>query len=180
MKGYAREPKFQVQRLYSGDGAERMYREFHPYKSGPGRGAIHFGAFEGERLVAVFSFKPPAYNAAIAVDRDNPHSVVALSRMAALPKDQRQSKHISKMMRRLWLMLPEKYKTVVTYSDSSCGHTGYVYQCAGFEQGPTSFVPYYLGFNGERVSIVTSGKRNPLATLGGYCALTRWTKRIRP
>ena len=180
MKGYEKSAKFRVERVYYSDGTEdRMYAKHHPYKTGPGRGAIHYRAYEGDRVIAVFSFKPPAYGAAVKVSPNDPHSVVSLSRMCAVPKEDRETKHISKIMRKLWALLPEKYRIVVTYSDSSCGHTGYVYQCSGFTKEEVIFSKFYVDCVGDRVSCNTSGKRNPNAIYGGTCLLTRWTLRVR-
>ena len=179
MPGWNKPSKFTVSRAWDSTEVESMYARFHPYKSGPGRGAIHYKATENGKTIAVFSFKPPAYGSAYKVCQTDPHSVVSLSRMCAVPKEERETKHISKIMRKLWDLLPEKYRIVVTYSDSSCNHTGYVYQCSGFTKEETVGSAFYVDSTGARCSINTSGKVNREAILAGYCCLTRWTLRIR-
>jgi len=179
MKGYSRPAKFTVSRAWDSAEVESMYARFHPYKSGPGRCAIHYKATENGKTIAVFSFKPPAYGSAYKVCPADPHCVVSLSRMCALPKEERETKHISKIMRKLWDLLPENYRICVTYSDESCGHTGYVYQCAGFTKDGVTGQSYYVDENGARTSINTSGKRNAEAVFAGYCVLTRWVLRFR-
>lgn len=179
MKGYAKLPQCTVERCWYETGEELvMYQNYHPYHSGPGRGAIHYHAREDGKLIAVFSFKPPGYGAAKKMSPDNPHAIIALSRMCAVPRNERKTQHISKLMRRVWPQLPEQYNTILTYSDSSCNHTGFVYKACGFTKHEPVSARIYHDERGCRVSINTSGHTNKNAIPVGYCALTPWTLRI--
>jgi len=97
--------------------------------------------------------------------------------MVAVPKTERRLKHVSKpLMEQMRKLIDRsRWPVLVTYSDSSLGHTGYVYQCSGWEKTTVSVAPFYLDETGARVSSYSNGKtrRNGLK-FGGMAALQRW------
>lgn len=183
MKGYAREAKekaYTLERCHANE-VDRMCEQYHPYKSGPGLSSICYAAKENDRTIAVFAFKPPVIGAAKkygGILRCDPHTIQCLSRMAAVPRSERITQHISKIMKACIYRMFEnnpKYQHVLTFSDSSVGHNGYVYECAGFSKLTESYAEVYHDYQGRRVSKNTSGKRNPQAIMVGSCVLTAWS-----
>jgi len=154
-----------------------LFREFHGYKSSGGTATYAFGVIEPRGIVAAYLWQPPPFGCAKSVCPEAPGAVLSLSRMVAIPKADRTLKHISKPLR--WQMKRgidrTRFPALVTFSDASLGHTGYVYQCSGWERTNTTVNPYYLDSEGRRVSPYSNGvsSRDGL-TLGGYAELTRW------
>ena len=156
---------------------------YHGYGSS-GKVAVYaFGVFEGERLVAAYAWQPPAPGAAKSVSPNAPHTVLALSRMVAVPKAARLLKHVSKPLRVQTKRLIDRtrWPVLVTYSDSSLGHTGYVYQCAGWQRDGVTTTKIYENAQGERTSRYSAGKTSVRGlTSVGTAEIQRWTKREVP
>lgn len=95
--------------------------------------------------------------------------------MVALPKDQRCLKHISKPLKKQMKSLIDRtrWPVLITYSDESVGHTGYVYECSGWptmrRHNPTFTTP-----DGCRVSSYSAGKHRRPEGERGDAWLQRW------
>lgn len=156
---------------------QALFRRFHAYGGTGSTATYALGVREGSALVAVYLWQPPAPGAARAVCPEAPHGVLALSRMVAVPRAERVLKHVSKPLR--WSMKHHldrtRWPVLITYSDAGAGHTGYVYQCSGWERTTTSRAPYYQDGLGNRVSKYSNGggKTGPLV-LAGHTDITRW------
>jgi hypothetical protein len=61
--------------------------------------------------------------------------VLSLSRMVAVPRGQRELRHISKPLKEQMKHLIDRtrWPVLVTYADAGQGHDGYVYKCAGWQ-----------------------------------------------
>lgn len=111
------------------------------------------------RLVAAYAWQPPSPGAAKSVCPEAPYAVLALSRMVAVPKAERQLKHVSKpLMAQMKRFIDRsRWPVLVTYSDEGEGHTGYVYQCSGWTPTLRSEVKTYEDADGRRVSPYSNG-----------------------
>ena len=118
---------------------------YHAYKAASATATYAFGVFEDGALVAAYSWQPPPYGAAKSVNHYVPYGVLALSRMVAVPKDQRKLKHISKplMLQMKKLIDRTRWPSLVTYSDEGLGHSGHVYKCSGWTQTKRSLAQQY-------------------------------------
>lgn len=145
----------------------------HGYQSAGGLATYCFGVFEPERnlgrdneelvsesLVAGYTWQPPPPGASTAVCPEAPHAVLALSRMVAVPKEERQLKHVSKpLMEQMHELIDRtRWPVLVTYSDEGQGHTGYVYQCSGWEKTTRTLVKTYVDAGDRRVSPYSNGE----------------------
>ena len=131
--------------------------------------------------MAAYAWQPPPPGAAKAVGPGEPSGVLALSRMVAVPKDQRELKHISKplieQMKRL--IDRTRWPVLLTYSDASLGHDGYVYRCSGWTKDGVYRRGFAVDSDGVRVSAYSNGSRSTFATTG-TTELTRWVNRVCP
>lgn len=144
--------------------------KYHSYQSAGDVATYCFGVYEnrvgpysyfGERkeLVAGYTWQPPAPGAAKSVCPEAPQAVLMLSRMVAVPKEERQLKHVSKpLMKQMKKLIDRtRYPVLVTYSDEGEGHTGYVYQCSGWKKTTRAQVKTFVDENGRRVSPYANG-----------------------
>lgn len=160
-----------------------LFREFHGYKTAGGTATYAFGVIEPRGIVAAYLWQPPPLGCAKSVCPEAPGAVLSLSRMVAVPKADRELRHVSKPL--AWQMKRGidrgRFPALVTFSDASLGHTGYVYQCSGWESTGKTTNPFYLDSQGNRVSSYSNGRtsRDGL-TLGGYAELTRWEHWVCP
>ena len=158
-----------------------LLKRFHAY-GGAGNAATYCtGVFEQhgdeDRLVAAYIWQPPAPGAAKAVCPEAPHAVLSLSRMVAVSKDERRLKHISKPLREIMRGVIDRgrWPVLLTYSDEGVNHTGYVYQCSGWERTARNERPFYVDDEGNRVSSYSCGSnRREKLTLGGHTHIQRW------
>lgn len=131
-----------------------------------------------QRLVAGYTWQPPSPGASTSVCPEAPHAVLALSRMVAVPKSERQLKHVSKpLMAQMNERIDRsRWPVLVTYSDEGQGHTGYVYQCSGWEKTSRARVKTYVDAEGRRVSPYSNGEYAKRAgvTRSGYTFIQRW------
>lgn len=159
----------------------RLIEVHHPYQSAGGRVATYcFAAVEGpaHRAVAGYIWRPPPPGAAKRLAPKMPQSVLALSRMAALPHHQRRLNHVSKPLRaQLSLIDRGRWPVLVTYSDASCGHTGHVYKCSGWTKGNERLAKIYEDEQGRRVSPYSNGRMKGIKPVG-ETILTEWTHRV--
>lgn len=137
-----------------------LCENYHGYGSVGNAATYAFCVLEPEGAVAAYSWQPPPPGAAKSVCPEAPQGVLALSRMVAVPKGQRKLKHISKPLRAQ--MHDEidrtRWPVLVTYSDEGQGHTGYVYQCSGWEKTARSSRPYFVDKYGNRASSYSNGR----------------------
>jgi hypothetical protein len=146
--------------------------KLHRYGSDAGRGAVTLASEDcNTRLIT--QWKPPTYGVCRAM-KLGPKEVVALSRMVKIGDSK-----TSKLLRLCYPVMASKgYLVIVSYSDSSMGHTGNVYKLSGFIRDSEEISCYYVNDTGMRVSPYVMGERNQSAQLAGERVLTRWIKRL--
>lgn len=162
---------------------DALCAKYHGY-GGAGRVSVYaFGVYEDGRMVAGYAWQPPPVGAATAVCPEFPQGVLALSRMVAVPREERALKHVSKpLMEQMKRLIDRaRWPVLVTYSDSGQGHTGYVYQCSGWEEDGARKVPFFTNDAGVRTSSYACGKTSTVGlTRGGYTEIKRWVHRVCP
>jgi hypothetical protein len=136
----------------------KMVAEYHGYKS-MGSATLCFAYYEDDTPVACFSWLPPAPGAAKTLCPEMPAAVLSLSRMVAVPKSERTLKHISKPLRYQMRHLIDRtrWPVLVTYSDETMGHNGFVYQCSGWEKTARTAMTVHTNSEGERKSSYSNG-----------------------
>lgn len=165
------------------EAVRELCERYHGYQSAGGLATYAFGAYDDavgwaeKRLVAGYSWQPPAPGAAKSIAPEAPHAVLMLSRMVAVPKESRALKHVSKpLMQQMKRLIDRtRWPVLVTYSDEGEGHTGYTYQCSGWEKTTRSQVKTYEDAEGRRVSPYSNGeyaKRQGVVRAG-----TTWIQR---
>lgn len=157
-----------------------LIEKYHGYKS-LGRFCTYaLAVIENNTPVAAFVWMPPPLGPATEICPNAPYSVLALSRMVAVPKTERVLKHISKPLKyqMKYLIDRTRWPVLITYSDEGQGHTGYTYQCSGWTPTIKSNRKYYLNEANERTSNYCGGEngKKPL-TYGGITTLQRWEHR---
>lgn len=117
---------FDLQPLKSLETVRHLFLEH--YRSVGQVFVLAYAVIEDGAPVAAFVWQPPAPGAARSVCPEAPYGVLALSRMVALPRDERRLRHISKPLRAQMRRLIDRgrWPVLVTYSDEGQGHTGYV------------------------------------------------------
>jgi hypothetical protein len=149
----------------------------HGYGGTGGVSVYNWAVMEREKAVAAFSWQPPAPGAAVSVCPEHPAGTLALSRMVAVEKADRALKHISKPLRVQMRSLIDRgrWPVLITYSDESQGHTGYVYQCSGWEKTGRRRVPIFEDANGRRTSRYSNGKTGGRDLVRvGWAFIQRW------
>lgn len=155
----------------------KLCEQYHGYGSAGGASVYAFGVFEDGVLVAAYSWQPPPPGAARDVCPEAPQGVLALSRMVAVPREERKLNHVSKPLRRQMKVLIDRtrWPVLLTYSDEGQGHTGHVYKCAGWKPTSTAKRPFFLNEDGKRASSYSNGKTGGRAlTRGGDTTIQRW------
>jgi hypothetical protein len=143
-----------------------MCEVHHGYGS-VGKVGMFFGVYEYESLVAVFSWQPPPPGAAKSICPEAPEGVLSLSRMAAVPKEHRGLKRISKALKYQMRHVIDRtrWPVLVTYQDTSLSnpnglpHDGAVYRYSGWERLDKPLKRYAYVNNGVRTSSYNCGKR---------------------
>lgn len=138
-----------------------LCEQFHGYKSAGNTAVYAFAVYEADAPVAAYAWQPPAPGAAKSVCPEAPHGVLALSRMVAVPREQRALNKVSKPLRRQMRTLIDRtrWPVLVTYSDEGQGHTGHVYLCSGWQPTSRRQVPTFVEA-GKRVSSYSNGKHD--------------------
>lgn len=142
-----------------------------------------FAVYEENQPVAAFSWQPPAPGTAKTLAPSCPASVLALSRMVAVPRTERKLRHISKPLKFQMHKLIDRgrWPVLVTYSDASLGHTGHVYKCSGWKADGVRKARYFTDANGIRVNAYCSGRmRIEKEWTRNHTLLTRWIHRACP
>ncbi len=159
-----------------------LLRDNHAYASGGDVQVYAFMVVENFTAVAGYVWQPPPPGSATSVCPDCPQGVLSLSRMVAVPKKARHLKHVSKPLRVQMKKLIDRtrWPVLVTYSDASVGHTGYVYQCSGWTPTVENTVKTYT-VDGKRVSAYATGsKQRPDSAIEGTALIQRWEHRAHP
>lgn len=170
-------PTFDMRPVTIGE-VRHLFVAHHGYKSAGVVQVYAFGVFEGEKIVAAYVWQPPAPGAAKAVCPEAPWGVLALSRMVALPRDERALQHVSKPLR--WQMRRNidrtRWPVLLTYSDEGLGHTGHVYLCSGWEKTAQVERPVFMDDSGARASSYSNGRHGTRAGVKrtGSTRLQRW------
>jgi len=155
---------------------KHLFEQFHAYK-GAGKVATYaLACVENGRILAAFTWKPPPPGVGEAVCPEAPQGVLALSRMVAIPREERDW-HVSRPLRHImrWRIDRTRWPVLVTYADAAAGHTGHVYRCSGWQATHTATVPVYLNAAGERASRYRNGRINTEGlTRNGSTEITRW------
>jgi hypothetical protein len=98
--------------------------------------------------------------------------------MVAVPKGARAMKHVSKPLKLQMKRLIDRtrWPVLVTYSDEGEGHTGYVYQCSGWEKTSRAEVKTYVDTEGRRCSPYSNGEyaKRQGVTRAGTTWIQRW------
>lgn len=162
---------------------EHLFSAHHGYKSVGKVATYCFAVMEDDRPVAAFTWNPPPPGAAQALSAaPGGGGVLALSRMVAVPKEERRLQKISKALRRQMVggfIDRTRWPVLVTYSDASMGHTGHVYKCSGWLKDGERTVLTCTNEEGQRKSRYASGKRSSFES-NGTAVLTRWVHRACP
>lgn len=160
-----------------------MFETHHGYKSVSNSATYCFAVFEGDKPVAAYAWQPPPPGAAKSVCPEAPQGVLALSRMVAVPKEERRLKHISKPLRRQMNHLIDRtrWPVLVTYSDEGQGHNGFVYECSGWTKTVRNRRSFSENAEGQRCSSYSNGKHGRRELVRkGFTWIQRWENRICP
>jgi hypothetical protein len=168
-----------------------LFTRYHGYKSVGGLATYCHAVVEDGQPVAAFVWNPPPPGACAALSAaPGGAGVLALSRMVAVPKDERRLQKISKPLRRIMrsdLIDRGRWPVLVTYSDASLTgpsgrpHSGHVYLCSGWTRDVDVSRPYYEDPTGARVSSYANGQTDTdNKTKAGLTVLTRWVHRVCP
>ena len=131
---------------------------------------------------SAFVWLPPPPGAAMALSAaPGGAGVLALSRMVAVPRNERRMQHISKALYRQASRMIDRgrWPVLVTWSDASLGHTGHVYKCAGWQEDEKRKAVFFEDEHGHRASRYSNGKI-VRAGKGASTVLTRWIDRACP
>lgn len=142
------------------DDVKRLCAEYHAYKGAGDTAVVSHGVYVDGHIVAAFSWLPPPAGAAKAAAGKAAAGVLALSRMIAIPRAERpRVKHISKPLKIIMMRHIDRtrWPVLITYSDESVGHTGYVYQCSGWTPKDRNKSAAYEDDKGARVSSYSNG-----------------------
>lgn len=164
----------------------------HGYKSVGSLATYCHAVIEDGAVVAAFVWAPPPPGAcAVLSSAPGGAGVLALSRMVAVPREERRLQKISKPLRKIMrdpcFIDRGRWPVLVTYSDASLTgpsgqpHTGHVYLCSGWTRDGDAVRPYYENPTGQRVSSYTNGHTDKTGKQkAGDTVLTRWVHRVCP
>jgi hypothetical protein len=159
------------------DVVRTMCERFHGYGSAGNVAAYAFAVYEDERPVAAFAWQPPPPGVAAQVCPEAPQGVLALSRMVAVPREERRLRHISKPLRlqMRWRIDRTRWPVLITFSDEGQGHSGHVYKCSGWQATSRNETDTYTDEAGRRVSRYSNGiTRKPVGAIKGTTFIQRW------
>lgn len=154
---------------------------YHGYGGAGAVATYAFAVYENDIPIAAYSWQPPAPGAARNVCPAEPSAVLALSRMVAVPREERQLNHVSRPLRRQMVHLIDRtrYPILVTYSDEGQGHTGHVYKCSGWHPTRREQRRWYYRLDGSRVSSYSSGRTSREGRFyGGLTWIQRWEHHV--
>lgn len=153
-----------------------LFARYHGYGGVGGSATYCYGLFESKKLVAAFIWQPPAFGAAKSVCPDAPWAVLSLSRMVAVPRDERTCQKLSLVLRDQFNLIDRtRWPALITYSDEGEGHNGWVYRCARMKRTSRKRVKFYTDASGVRRSSLRNGKSNTSdLDFGGHTHINRW------
>lgn len=154
-----------------------LFERFHAYQGVSNSLTYCFAVEEKGKIVAAFAWQPPPPGSAKSVCPEASHAVLSLSRMVAVPRAERELRHISKPLRRQMRALIDRtrWPVLCTYSDEGLGHTGYVYKCSGWAPTVRAERPQYQDASGVRTSTYSNGKHSREGlTCIGKATIQRW------
>lgn len=156
-----------------------LCQRYHAYQGAGAVGQV-FVVREGGRCMAALAFQPPAYGAAAMLAPSEPGAVSALSRMVAVPREQRDWV-LSSLLREILdgHLDRTRYPVVATWSDYGVGHNGAVYRQAGMKRGGAVQRPVYE-LDGVRRAGTAGGGARTEAQRVGETRLRLWTDRVCP
>ena len=160
-----------------------LFVAHHAYKGVSAAATYAFGVYEGDVLVAAFAWQPPPVGCAKSVLPCCPSGVLALSRMVALPREERRLKHLSNPLRRQMndLIDPTRWPALVTFSDEGRGHMGHVYKCSGWTKTTRSETENFEDEDGVRVSKYQAGVSSLDGLVrAGWSWKQRWEHHVVP
>lgn len=151
---------YETKKIKIANFADTSLLRFHPYKeSKMVCCSYEFSVIDsnGNATMSTWWKVPPIGLAKSLMGRDH-KKVLSLSRMSAIPKDQRDYK-VSKALRIMAdkLIPIEEFPMLVTFVDTSLGHIGTVYKCSGWKYDGWSEVVSYEDEFGCKVSAYNNG-----------------------
>lgn len=159
------------------EAVRELCEKFHGYGSAGNVAVYAFAVVESNRNVAAYAWQPPPPGAVCSVCPEAPSGVLALSRMVAVPKGDRKLKHVSKPLRQQMKHEIDRtrWPVLVTFSDEGQGHTGYVYQCSGWERTERRVVTTRVTPDGARASRYSNGRTGGRDLIRGpRTTIQRW------
>lgn len=179
------EPKYDLREVTVGQ-VRHLFEAHRAYRSAGRVCTYAFAVFEPEpgererereRVVAAYLWQPPPPQAARSVCTVCSQGVLALSRMVAVPREGRALNHVSKPLRRQMRVLIDRtrWPVLITYSDESVGHDGYVYKCSGWLKTERNLADTYTTSDGRRASRYSNGiTKPPEGAERGEAWIQRW------
>ena len=159
------------------DDVRALCMRYHGYASVGNNATYAFGVYEAAKMVAGYLWQPPPPGAARSVCPEAPQAVLALSRMVALPRLERELNHVSKPLRRQMRVEIDRgrWPVLVTYHDEGQGHTGHVYKCSGWLPTKRSRRPVFETADGARASSYSNGRSGGRKLQrAGWTHVQRW------
>jgi hypothetical protein len=175
-------PSYDLRRVSRSD-VEALFIAHHGYRGIGANTTYAFAVMENDRPVAAFVWQPPPPGSAKAVLPEAPHGVLSLSRMVAVPRDQRSLRHISRPLRRQMRTLIDRgrWPALVTYHDEGQGHTGHVYKCSGWTPTVRNRRPVRETSEGVRASAYSNGAHGTRELINaGHTYVQRWEHHVTP
>ena len=160
-----------------------LFEQHHAYKGVGGSATAAFGVYEDGRLVAAYTWQPPPFGCAKAVLPDCPGGVLSLSRMVAVPREERRLRFISTPLRIQMAELLDRarWPALVTFSDEGQGHNGHVYLCSGWQKTARTRTTNFENDQGVRTSKYSNGRSDPTRLQPcGHSWKQRWEHHIVP
>lgn len=160
-----------------------LCEQFHVYQTAGNVAVYAFDVREHGRSVAAYAWQPPPPGAAASVCPEAPFAVLGLSRMVAVPREERELNHVGKPLR--WQMKNcidrTRWPVLVTYSDEGAGHNGHVYKASGWTPTSREKRRVYVTEDGGRASSYSNGKTGGRRlTSAGHTWIQRWEHWIVP
>jgi hypothetical protein len=186
--GRAKRPRYDLRAVERSE-VLSLFEEHHGYGSLSNSNTYLFAVIESDNPVAAYAWQPPPPGAAKSACPEAPQGVLSLSRMVALPKDQRRLKHISKPLKRQMRQLIDRtrWPVLITYHDEGQlnadgdPHNGFVYECSGWTATVRSKRPVNENSDGARCSSYSNGRHNSRDLVrAGLTWIQRWENRICP
>lgn len=180
MKGYARSPSYDLRAASRAD-ILALVEQHHGYGSLSSSMTYCFAVYEQDKAVAAYAWQPPPYGAAKSLAPSCPGGVLSLSRMVAIQREDRSLRHVSKPLRRQMRYEIDRgrWPVLVTYSDESEGHTGYVYKVSGWVSTIRNLRPIKLDASGARRSSYSNGVHGSRDLVSaGSVWIQRWEHRV--